>query len=119
MLSFDEEVLASKNAEVENDVEKEVENSANATNDARNGARNGVNSINDAKNDARNDARNAEEMSLEERVVELVRSEPLITKVEMAERMGVSKSTIERMLKKTKLIKHVGPNKGGHWEVSD
>lgn len=118
-IPFDEEVLASKNAEVENDVEKEVENSANATNDARNDARNGVNSINDAKNDARNDARNAEEMSLEERVVELVRSEPLITKVEMAERMGVSKSTIERMLKKTKLIKHVGPNKGGHWEVID
>ncbi len=86
--------MASKNAEVENDVEKEVENSANATNDAKNDARNGANSI--------NDARNAEEMSLKERVDELVRSEPLITKVEMAERMGVSKPTIERMLKKTK-----------------
>lgn len=30
-----------------------------------------------------------------------------------------SKSTIDRLLKQSKLIIYVGPKKGGHWEIVD
>ena len=36
----------------------------------------------------------------------------------MAEKTGVSKATIERCIKSSK-ISYVGSKKGGHWEVKD
>ena len=30
---------------------------------------------------------------------------------------GKSKATIERLLKRSKVINHVGPKNGGHWEI--
>ena len=35
----------------------------------------------------------------------------------MAKEIGKSKATIERMLKKSKIILHVGPKNGGHWGI--
>ena len=35
----------------------------------------------------------------------------------MAMKTGKSKSTIERLLKQSKVIIHVGPKNGGHWEI--
>lgn len=67
----------------------------------------------DAENDAENDA----EKSLEEMVIELIKENPKISKIKMAEKTGKSKPTIERMLKTSKRIKRVGPDKGGHWEI--
>ncbi len=69
----------------------------------------------DAKNDAKNDAKK----SLEERVIELIKQNPKITKVQMAERTGKSKPTIERMLKNSATIIRVGANKGGYWAIKE
>ena len=35
----------------------------------------------------------------------------------MAIKTGKSKATIERLLKRSKVINHVGPKNGGHWEI--
>ena len=35
----------------------------------------------------------------------------------MAEKIGVSKATIERTLSQANDIKFVGPSKTGHWEI--
>ena len=35
----------------------------------------------------------------------------------MAKEIGKSKATIERMLKKSKIILHVGPKNGDHWGI--
>lgn len=67
----------------------------------------------DAENDVENDA----EKSLEEMVIALIKENPKISKIKMAEKTGKSKPTIERMLKTSKRIKRVGPDKGGHWEI--
>lgn len=99
-----------------------ISTSNEAENEYRNG-QNDVESEGDAKNDARNDVKNdakkasVNKETLEEKVIGFVRDNPLITRVEMAERAGVFRPTIERMLKKSKRIKHVGPKKGGHGEV--
>ncbi len=74
-----------------------------------------VSKTNDAKNDAKNDA----EKSLEEIVVELIRKNPKITKIQMAEKTGKSKPTIERMLKSSTKIIRIGSNKGGYWEIKE
>ncbi len=50
-------------------------------------------------------------------LIELIREDPRISKVEMAKIIGKSKATIERVLKSTDIIRHVGPKKGGHWEI--
>ena len=35
----------------------------------------------------------------------------------MAKKTGKSRATIERMLKQSKFIAHVGPKNGGQWEI--
>lgn len=72
-----------------------------------------------AANDAKNDANTSGPKTLEEQVVELIKSNNSISKIEMAKKIGKSKATIERMLKQSKVIAHVGPKNGGHWEIID
>lgn len=66
----------------------------------------------DAKNDAKNDAK-----TLEERIIDIIVYNNKVTRIEMAEIIGVSKATIERCIKKSVKIKYIGSKKGGHWEV--
>lgn len=63
-----------------------------------------------AKNDAKNDAKK----TLEE-IIDLIKNNNSISKIEMAMKTGKSKATIERLLKRSKVINHVGPKNGGHW----
>ena len=42
-----------------------------------------------------------------------------ITKTEMAEKLGVSKITIYRYLKKVKNIKYIGYGKKGYWQIEE
>ena len=54
------------------------------------------------------------------RILELVRTHPFATTTFMAEQLQVSLMTIRRDLAKmAHLIRHVGPDKGGHWEIID
>lgn len=68
----------------------------------------------DAQNDAQNDAQKS---SIREKMINLINENPRITRRQMAERIGVSKATIERELSKSKDIHFVGPSKTGHWEI--
>ena len=66
-----------------------------------------------------NEAKNDTTKTLEEQVAELIKGNNSISKAEMALITKKSKSTIDRLLKQSKLIIHVGPKKGGHWEIVD
>lgn len=53
-------------------------------------------------------------------VLVLLRKDPNMTLVEVAERLGKSVSAVERAAAKLReqgRLRHVGPRKGGHWEV--
>lgn len=67
--------------------------------------------INDAKNDAKK--------TLEESVIELIKINPKITKIEMVEKTGKPKPTIERMLRKSNKIARLGSNRGGAWIIKE
>ncbi len=57
-----------------------------------------------------------------EKILRLIRENPLITTSEIADKAGVTSKGVEwniGKLKKEGLIKRVGPDKGGHWEVRD
>lgn len=55
-----------------------------------------------------------------EKIIELIRNNPYITQKEMRELLGLSQSGIEYQIKNLKqdgVIKRVGGDRGGHWEV--
>ncbi|MBD5284540.1 MAG: AsnC family protein [Bacteroides sp.] len=51
-------------------------------------------------------------------IIELIQKEPTISLDAIAKAIGISAPTIDReMTKISHLIKHIGPKKGGHWEI--
>ena len=55
------------------------------------------------------------------KIIYSIKNKPTITQNELANQIGLSKRGIEKsisILKKKGIIKRVGPNKGGHWEVN-
>lgn len=68
----------------------------------------------DAQNDAQNDA---QKISIHDLIANLIIDNPRMTRKQMAEKIGVSKATIERTLSQANDIKFVGPSKKGHWEI--
>ncbi|MBD3361430.1 winged helix-turn-helix transcriptional regulator [Candidatus Woesearchaeota archaeon] len=54
------------------------------------------------------------------KILDLIRQNPKITREELSEKTGLSVRGIEwnlKNLKKKKIIKRIGPAKGGHWEI--
>ncbi len=49
--------------------------------------------------------------------MQLIKNNPYITRIEMAEKIGKSKATVERTIKKSKKIRYIGSSKKGHWEI--
>ena len=55
-----------------------------------------------------------------QKIIELIRNYPEITKEELAEKCGVTSDGIKWQLKKLKsqgVIRRIGPDKGGRWEI--
>jgi len=55
-----------------------------------------------------------------QKILESIRANPFVGTQEMAEVIGVERSTVARAiakLKRTGVLRRVGPDKGGHWEV--
>lgn len=55
-----------------------------------------------------------------EKILAIIKANTRITMNELAEKTGLSIKGIEknmRLLKKENVLKRVGPDKGGHWEV--
>ncbi len=56
------------------------------------------------------------------KILELVVANPKITMVEMAERLGVTKRTIEhevKLLRETGSIERIGNKRFGHWKINN
>ncbi len=59
---------------------------------------------------------------LADRIVEMIRSDSLITVLEIADNLGMSKRTVEREMKKLResgCIIRKGGNRHGHWQVNE
>ena len=55
-----------------------------------------------------------------DRILQLIKNNPHITSREMAKELGMARSGISKYLRNMQenaIITHIGPNKGGHWEV--
>ena len=72
------------------------------------------------KNVQGNVQENVQEKTREELILELLQKNNAISIRELAEQLNVTTKTIQRDLDKLKsqnLIRRVGPDKGGHWEI--
>ncbi len=52
-------------------------------------------------------------------IIDAIKINPKISLDELAELIGKSKRTIQRIIKNSEQIKRIGPDKGGHWEIID
>ena len=53
-------------------------------------------------------------------ILDEIRKHPCTTREQLAKVIGITADGIKKQLdkmKKAKRIKHVGPTKGGHWEI--
>jgi ATP-dependent DNA helicase RecG len=53
-------------------------------------------------------------------ILDLIKKNPQISKKELSNKVAISTTAIDKnisQLKKKGLLKRVGPDKGGHWEV--
>ena len=62
---------------------------------------------------------NEPKKTIEELICEFVKSNPKLTKDEIALKLGISRTTITRTIGKSLKIIYVGSKKGGHWEITD
>lgn len=56
-----------------------------------------------------------------EKILDLIRGNQQITAAELAKALGLTAKGVEwniRRLKEKSLIRRIGPDKGGHWEVA-
>ena len=54
----------------------------------------------------------------QQKIIKLVSQYPFVTTTLMAQKLKVSLMTVRRDIEKmSHLIRHVGPDKGGHWEI--
>ena len=54
-----------------------------------------------------------------DRIIELIKKNSKITKLEIAKELNVSEKTIEREMKKTDKVIYVGSGYSGHWEIKE
>ena len=55
-----------------------------------------------------------------EAIVALISENPQITTIQMAALLGINRSAISKHLKRMQaegVVRRIGPDKGGHWEV--
>jgi ATP-dependent DNA helicase RecG len=57
---------------------------------------------------------------LQKSIINLLRDHPYMTRIGLSNELGVSVNTIKEnllKLKQRKILKRIGPDKGGHWEI--
>ncbi|MDR0891473.1 MAG: DeoR family transcriptional regulator, partial [Mediterranea sp.] len=93
----------------------------NVPNDPKNDTENDpINDPNDTENDTKNDTEKRLITNRQKLILSLIKSEATISNSAMAERLSVSIITIKRDMNKLTelgLIRHIGPAKGGRWEI--
>lgn len=61
------------------------------------------------------------EKSTQEMILDTIKNNPATTRNQLSAVIGISPDGIKKQLEKLKksgIIKHVGPTKGGHWEIT-
>ena len=70
--------------------------------------------------ETRVETRGENTLKTREKILQLVKSSPTITIPEISARLGISSKGVEWQVSKLKaegILRRIGPNKGGHWEV--
>ena len=66
---------------------------------------------------------NTEEKSSQkssQKILVLIESDPIISAKEIAEKLGITSRSVEKHIKNLRdkgILRRVGPDKGGHWEI--
>ena len=71
----------------------------------------------DTGNDTGNDTENGTENKLEDKIIHLICNNSSLSTTKMASELGVSRATIARVIKSSKRIFRIGPDKGGHQAI--
>ena len=53
----------------------------------------------------------------EQKIIEMIRNNPKITRKEMAKVIGKTVKTVQRIINQNNNIKFTGSSKSGHWEI--
>ena len=72
------------------------------------------------KNVSKNVSKNVPEelTGIKKRIYELIQADPSVSRTQIAVECGMSVKTIARYLAEMeKIVRHVGPTHGGHWEI--
>lgn len=78
------------------------------------------NSDDGPKMSLKNDSREVKRASRRASILRLIQANPLISKAELAQLLGVSLITIRRDLQSlSSVVRHVGPTNGGQWQFID
>ena len=70
-------------------------------------------------NVGQDDPQNDPQKTMEKKIIELIKKNNKITRIKMAEILGVSEPTIKREIKASNKIIYFGPSKDGHWEIKE
>ena len=57
-----------------------------------------------------------------EKIINIIRNNPTVTQLELSNMLKISPKAIEKHIKNLRedgIIRRVGPDKGGHWEVTN
>lgn len=78
-------------------------------------------STKDSRNDGENNGENSEieKQSTRERLIALIKENPLITRASLSQQLGISSSNVQfhiERLKSEGIIQRVGSPRNGHWE---
>jgi ATP-dependent DNA helicase RecG len=74
----------------------------------------------DQKNEGEADTQEITQETTQEKIMASLRAEPTLTRKLLAQRLSISEDGVKYHLNKFKavgIIRHVGPTKGGRWEV--
>lgn len=78
------------------------------------------NSDNEPKMSLKNDSQEVKRASRRANILRLIQANPLISKAELAQLLGVSLITIRRDLQSlSSVVRHVGSTNGGQWQFID
>ena len=78
------------------------------------------NSDNEPQMSLKNDSQDVKRASRRANILRLIQANPLISKAELAQLLGVSLITIRRDLQSlSSVVRHIGPTNGGQWQFID
>ncbi len=131
-LNFDEihkEELHKNDDDTLNDVQYGTQNEPQTQNEAQKDIQNEPQTQNEAQNDTQNEPQNQKDtqnepqnefnkhLIAERKIIDIMIENPNLTKKDIADKIGMSRATVSRIIRKSNKIKYVGSSRSGHWEI--